>query len=236
MKVGLAVFEFINNDIEYNLSQIERAINRAGDIDLLCFGEAFVQGFDSLCWKYDIDKEVAISQDSIIFKRLKQLSIMYKIDLLFGYIEIDKEHIYSSCCVIEKGNIIFNYRRISDGWKEIDKTDSHYKEGEVIESFNYHGLPITIALCGDLWVYKEKFKTNGLIIWPVYVNYSIEEWNDEINEYVRQANYVCNDVLFVNSLSKTPVSVGGAFYCKKYNIIERLDFNKEDILVCEIGN
>ena len=55
MKIALASAKFINNDIAYNLHQMERYARRAKDsgADLICFGETFLQGFDSLCWNYE---------------------------------------------------------------------------------------------------------------------------------------------------------------------------------------
>lgn len=49
MKIGLASYKFINQDLSFNLSQIEKAMQAAqGSVDLLCFGETFLQGFDAL--------------------------------------------------------------------------------------------------------------------------------------------------------------------------------------------
>ena len=44
MRFGLASYEFRNNDISFNLSQIEKAIKEAKekDVQLLCFGETFL--------------------------------------------------------------------------------------------------------------------------------------------------------------------------------------------------
>ncbi len=57
MKVGLVSYNFINNDIKYNLKQIRRACEEmSGKVDFLVFGEAFLQGFDALVWDYEIDK------------------------------------------------------------------------------------------------------------------------------------------------------------------------------------
>ena len=67
MKIGLVSYEFKNGEIEYNIKKIEKAIISAnGKADLLCFGETFLQGFDSLSWNYETDKDVAITKDSSI--------------------------------------------------------------------------------------------------------------------------------------------------------------------------
>lgn len=60
MYIGLAEYKFINNDIEFNISQIEKALQSSNNIDMLCFGETFLQGFDSFNWNYELDKEIAI--------------------------------------------------------------------------------------------------------------------------------------------------------------------------------
>ena len=165
MKIGLVSYEFKNNEIAFNLAQIERAMKAArGKVDMLCFGETFLQGFDALNWEYDSDKNIAISTDSDIMRRLCGMTATYRADLLFGYIEKSGDGLYSSCAVIENGVLTCNYRRISRGWKEYTRTDEHYKEGTDANGFLYRGEPVKIALCGDLWEYPERFKTDGLLI------------------------------------------------------------------------
>ena len=111
------------------MSQIELAMKRsAGKADLLCFPEAFLQGFDSLSWNYETDKTIALEVSSGIFQQLKDWTVQYGISLITGYIEKDQEKLYSSCAVISYGEIIHNYRRISKGWKEYSITDDHYSD------------------------------------------------------------------------------------------------------------
>lgn len=237
MKIGLVSYEFNNGEIEYNIKKIEKAIISAnGKADLLCFGETFLQGFDSLSWNYEIDKNIAITKESITMQKLKKLSEKYKIDLGIGYIEREKENIYSSFVVIEKGKIIKNYRRITKNWKEYSITDEHYCEGKISASFIYKNREFKIALCGDMWICPEKFKTNGILLWPVYCNFTKEEWeNTEQSDYAKQSKLVSDNVLLVNSITKEePISVGGAYYFKNGKIEKSLELDKEDILFVEI--
>lgn len=234
MKIGLASYKFINNDIEFNIIQIEKALQSAENIDILCFGEAFLQGFDAFNWNYDNDKNIAISKDSNIMKKLEQMSKDYNIDLAFGYLEIDNEDLYSSYAIIIDGKLTYNYRRITIGWKEYWLTDHHYKEGNEVLTFNYKDHNITIALCGDMWDCPEKFKSNDLLIWPVYVNFTIEEWKDEEIEYAKQALLACSNTLMINSLSENPNCYGGCFHFKDGEIKNKLDYNIETILTIEI--
>ncbi|WBB38373.1 carbon-nitrogen hydrolase family protein [Parvimonas micra] len=237
MKIGLVSYEFNNGEIEYNIEKIEKAIISAnGKADLLCFGETFLQGFDSLSWNYEIDKSIAITKESVTMEKLKKLSEKHKIDLGIGYIEREREQIFSSFVVIEKGKIIHNYRRITKNWKEYSITDEHYCEGEISETFIYKNREFKIALCGDLWICPEKFKTNGILLWPVYCNFSKDEWeNTEQYDYAKQSKLASDNVLLVNSITKDePISVGGAYYFKNGKIEKSLELDKEDILFVEI--
>ncbi|EGV11210.1 conserved domain protein [Parvimonas sp. oral taxon 393 str. F0440] len=92
MKIGLVSYEFKNGEIEYNIEKIEKAIISAnGNADLLCFGETFLQGFDSLSWKYETDKDVAITKDSAIMEKLKNLVKSIKLTLVSDILKEKKK-------------------------------------------------------------------------------------------------------------------------------------------------
>ncbi len=235
MVIGLVSYKFINNDIEFNISQIEKAVQRSkGEVDILCFGEAFLQGFDSLSWDYEKDSSIAITRDSSIMNRICSISYENRVDILIGYIEKDESNIYSSYAVIVNGSIFFNYRRISTGWRELIRENDNYKEGSSVKAFYYKDKKFIIALCGDLWEYPEKFKTDGILIWPIYVNFSIADWSGHIKDYARQAFLVSKKALMVSSISKNPDSVGGAFVFESGVIKKQLEFGKEAILKVSI--
>ena len=232
MKIGLASYEFRNNDLVFNLSQMEKAMALVqGQVDLLCFGETFLQGFDALSWDFEKDKEIAVTADSDLMKQLCGMTVNYQVDLLFGYIERSGDHLYSSCAVLEHGVLTHNYRRVSKGWKEYSITDGHYREGADTAGFLYRGQPVKIALCGDLWDFPEQFKTDGLLIWPVYVNFELEDWPRYEAEYAEQACLAARRTLMVNSISHDPVSHGGAFYFVDGRIEKKLAYNTEGVLI-----
>ena len=235
MRIGLVSYRCKNKDIPFNISQIERALKEAqGKVDLLCFGEAFLQGFDSLCWNYETDLHIAVDLHSETIQLLCSLTVQYDTALLTGYIEKDQNRIYSSCAVIEGGQVVHNYRRISKGWKEYTKTDSHYCEGSVTGEFDLHGQKIMIALCGDLWDYPKRFRTDHLLIWPVYVNYTLEDWNNGVlDDYARQALSAGKDVLMINPIDTDPVSHGGAFRFQNGTVTDRTPFDQESILIVD---
>lgn len=235
VKIGLASYEFKNNETEFNLAQMERAAKAAqGKVELLCFGETFLQGFDALSWEYEKDKDVAIAADSDVMRRLGDMTLTYGVDLLFGYIERDGDGLYSSCAVIESGRLTHNYRRISKGWKEYGITDGHYREGTDTGGFSYRGRPVKIALCGDLWDFPGRFQTDGLLVWPVYVNFEREDWPRYEAEYAAQAALAARRALMVNPMSSDPVSHGGAFYFVDGKIEKRLAYDTEGILLAEV--
>lgn len=238
MRIGLASFVCRNRDVSFNMAQIEKAMGEAhGKVDLLCFGEAYLQGFDSLCWDYAIDKEMAAELNSEAICQLCKWSKAYGVALLTGYIEKAEECLYSSCVVIEDGNVLYNYRRVTKGWKEYWKTDAHYREGDGAGTFIFHKHEIRLALCGDMWDCPEKFQTKHLLIWPVYINFTVEEWNcKEIDAYAKQASSVAKHILMVNPIDYEPRNHGGAFYFRDGKVIDRLPFDQEGILVVDVDD
>ncbi len=217
MKIALASARIVDGDIDYNLSQAERYMERAKaeGADLVCFGEAFLQGFNALSWHYEKDREIAVSASSSEFGRIKALTQKLGIDVLLGYNELAGESVYSSCALVAGGEIVHNYRRISRGWKEYSRTDAHYREGELVEVFDYKGKKCAIALCGDLWDSPERFALGeDILFWLVYVCWTKEEWeNGGKDEYARQAQLCCPNTLYVNSVGDDGAFGGAAHFC-----------------------
>ncbi len=235
MRIGLAAYRFINGDIAFNMAQIEKGMKAAqGKAELLCFGETFLQGFDALNWDYGHDKNIGITQDCGIVKKLCGLTSQYGVDLLLGYVEKEADKLYSSCIVIADGKVLHNYRRISKGWKEFSRTDGHYCEGTDCPDFVYKGKTFRIALCGDLWEYPERFQTEAVLLWPVYVNFSLPEWQQYEQEYAQQAALAASKALLINSITENPEAIGGAFCFENGHITARLSYNTEDILYVEV--
>nr|MCR5794306.1 hypothetical protein [Solobacterium sp.] len=140
MRIGLVSYQCKNRNLPFNMRQIQLAMQRAeGQVDLLCFGEAFLQGFDALTWNYQEDQAIALPLASDPIAQLRTWTKQYGLALMTGYIEQDQDKLYSSCVVLSDGEIVHNYRRISKGWKEYLLTDGHYCEGTVIESFRLQG-------------------------------------------------------------------------------------------------
>jgi len=234
MRIALASYEFRNKDISFNLHQIERGMEAVcGKADLLCFGEAFLQGFDALCWDYQTDLMMAIPQKSELVDSICNLSKRYGVDLGVGYIERAGDDLYSSYMLIEDGRFAHNYRRISHGWKEYWRTDEHYREGDSTEEFFYRGETMQIALCGDMWDYPERFHTSGILLWPVFVDFSSEEWQENEADYAAQATLASDRTVLVDSLcyESEPNGIGGAFYFRSGRTAEKLTTGTEGVLI-----
>ena len=54
----------------------------------------------------------------------------------------------SSYALIENGDIIHNYRRVSKNRKDCEKTCENYREGTDTSPFLFHGVEMAAALCG----------------------------------------------------------------------------------------
>lgn len=237
MKIALASARIVDRDITYNLSQMQRYMTeaKANGADLVCYGEAFLQGFNALAWQYETDRRIALTTFSREFAQIQEWTRTIGIDVLFGYNELVEDTIYSSCALIADGRIIHNYRRVSRGWKEYSKTDEHYKEGETVNVFHYKGRKCVIALCGDLWEYPERFALGqDLLFWPVYVCWTEEEWeNGSRTDYAKQAKLCCGNTLYVNSICDGD-ALGGAAQFLDGEIQKEQPLLREGLLYVEV--
>lgn len=243
MKIALAALGFIDNDIDYNKKVIINALEKFSNVDIIVFGESFLQGFDSLKFNYNEDIKIAVSINSNTIDEIKDACKLYNIAVSFGFFENFENNIYSSQITIDsKGNIINIYRRVSIGWKETYATEE-YKEGKSFNVFNFMNKRITIGLCGDLW-YDENIDSINefnpdIVLWPVYTDYNYNEWNTIIKyEYLEQANRINAKVLLVNSYCKNKndidIARGGALYISNKKVVDEVLSGKEDILIVEV--
>ena len=243
MKIVLAGLGFKNHDTHYNLNVIIDTICKYKSCtDLILFGEAFLQGFESLSFDFTKDKRIAVSQDGEIIKLIRKKCRENNVGVSFGYYELDKDAIYSSQMTINKdGMIINNYRRVSPGWKETEVSDN-YKEGKDFCIFSYLGKTMCVALCGDLW-YIENLKkiknlNTNIVLWPVYCDYDADEWNEEFKYEYREEVKELGNVLLVNSYCITEnnreFAKGGCCYFKDGSIKNEKKAGMEGVLLVEI--
>jgi len=240
MRLGLIPSICKNGDTKFNFDKIKQHMKSGSqkNLDFVFFGESFLQGFDSLTWNFLNDKNIAVSKNDSIILEIKQHAIKEKIGVGFGYFELVDDSIYSSYIIIDKeGKESLNYRRISKGWKKIKKADFHYKEGNEVVFFTDSGIKYLVGLCGDFWAksslkkFRKNIKAEDCIIWPVHVDYSIDEWNKEMRYYNKKASKLSNTVLMINN-QMSPSTHGGAFIYQK-NSTKRIDFDVEEMLIFE---
>lgn len=237
MKLALASAEVRHGDVAFNLSQMAKYISEARDAgaDLVCFGEAYLQGFDTLCWQYEADKAMAVSCSSPLFRIIAGWTRDSGVDVLFGFLERDGDAIYSSCALVSNGELVQKYRRMSRGWKEYTRTDEHYREGTDAEAFVYRGKRCVIALCGDLWDDTAPVFRQGqdLTLWPVYVDFSEEEWEQGTRqEYAEKAAEFGGDVLMINPLSRE--AKAGSCWFRNGAVLAEQPAGQEGLLVVEL--
>ncbi|XMB86763.1 hypothetical protein RJG79_02940 [Mycoplasmatota bacterium WC44] len=233
MKIGLANKKFINNNIGENRNTICKVLETNKGLDMIFFGEAFLNGFDGLTW--DIDKDVKIVEEaiSISLDKIKEVCIETSIGVGFGYFEVNLGNIYCSYIVIDKeGNVITNYRRQSSGWK-IPNVSNKYKEGTDGVSFNVDNHYFDILLCGDGWDNDilNRYGKNNILLWPLYVNFDIYS---DIQSYIGRIKEKYNTVLIIGSLSDNPVSEGGSFVIKNSELVTSTTKNEESVLLVDL--
>ena len=242
MKIALAGARVRSGDMAFNLARMHECIANAiqQGAELVCFGEAFLQGFDAFSWEYEKDRDVAISVQDDVFLQLLEAS--EQIDLLFGFLERDGETLYSSCALLGGGKILHLYRRVSVGWKEYTRTDHHYCEGKAPEVFRYRGRKCLIALCGDLWDETAPLFMQGqdMTFWPLYISYSAGEWygaENEREQYARKAGEFSRDVLLINSVDDDPraeyPALGGCCHYRNGRIAAEWPLGSEGMLLVE---
>lgn len=239
MRIALAAAPVADCDVTANLAQMKRFMQaaQARGADLVCFGESFLQGFNSLCWRFEEDKDMAITTDGEVFRSILEQSEAIGIDVLFGFIEREGDRLYSSCALIAQGRLLHLYRRISRGWKVYWETDEHYCEGDTVAAFEYQGKTCLIALCGDLWDFPERFaQQQDLLLWPVYISYSQEEWSGgEAEEYAKQAAKTGGDVLMCNPIGLTEKDAfGGCCHFSGGRMLEELAMMREELLIVDV--
>ena len=185
MKCVLAAMGFINEDIRHNKNVILDTMKRySGQVDIVIFGEAFLQGFYGATFAPAHDRKIAVCRDDAVIQEIGLAAKEYEIAVSFGVIEREDDLFYSSQITIDAaGQTIDVYRRVSPGWKE-SFADGRYREGKAFHTFPFQGRKVAVGLCGDLWYDGNIDEINRLtpdvVFWPVYTDYSAGEWNTSI--------------------------------------------------------
>lgn len=244
MRCALASMGFINENVQFNKKVIiDTMIKYSNDVDIVIFGEAFLQGFYGVTFDVEHDSKLAITQNDLIIKDICSVASDYAVAVSFGFIEKSGDVFYSSQITIDSnGKVIDVYRRVSPGWKEAFANEQ-YCEGTGFHTFSFMEQKIAIGLCGDLWydenIYEVKHLLPDIVFWPVYTDFNYNEWNESIKyEYARQAGKVGGKVLYVNSFcidkEADEIAKGGSVLFSDGNIDKEILSGKEDVLVVDV--
>lgn len=241
MNIALCCVKFINGDTRSNVEKIVGLCEElSGRADMLLFGEAFAQGFDSLTWNYETDTGIAFRADSPETAKIRAAAAQNGVAVGFGYMEKAGESVYSSFMVISaRGKTLCNYRRMSVGWKE-RRADGHYREGDAPATFELNGLRFGVALCGDLWTDEAAERISACrpdaILWPVYTDFDPDVWNAaEKLEYAARARAYCARVLLVNSVCDGDgCARGGGAYFRDGTVTKETPAGGESVLIVEV--
>lgn len=115
LKTGLVQFSCLEGQVEENCRNIERAVRKyAGDVDLLCFPELCVSGYD-----------FRMAKDSVKEKEFfAGLSRKYKVAIMAGVNVCEEGKYYDAACLWdEEGALLGEYRKIHLWDKESEFLD-----------------------------------------------------------------------------------------------------------------
>ena len=245
MRCALAAVGFINGAVEYNKSVLADALEKcAGRADVVIFGEAFLQGFDSINFTVEHDMAVSVSHKDHLIREICGMAKKNAIAVSFGFIEKEHGTFFSSQMTIDKnGRMIDLYRRVSPGWKK-SFAGKEYREGSGFHTFHFLDKKVAIGLCGDLWYEENITRLNeakpDIIWWPVYTDYNELEWNNTVKcEYAKQAGKINAPVFYVNSVcmeqsDDRESAKGGAALFAHGSIREELPAGKAGILIAAL--
>lgn len=245
MKIALASAPVKNRDVSFNLQAMEAVIDSCkGKAEAIVFGESVLQGFDCLCWEYEKDKAMAVQITDVSIARMRAAAKKAHMAVSFGFIEREGAHLFSSQIFIgSQGEIVNLFRRVSEGWKEFDRTDSHYKEGKGFARFAYGGKRFSVGLCGDLWTEGRPEEMKALqadiVLWPVWCDYNAKEWNTVIkHEYAQQAALCGENVLLINPFSidkgEEECASGGAAWFQVGSIVQEMPAGCPGYMIAEV--
>ncbi len=221
IKIQLSAAMCVYGDVEANLATIEREAEFAKETsaDLVLFGEAFLQGFESMTFNYHHDADVTLGMGSVPVAHLRKMAQDYGVGLGVGFYENDHGAFYSSYLIIGKtGEILHRYRRVSEGWK-LPGANADYREGSDFLPFEFEKVRMGVLICGDLWEDHLLEAVVGLdaevdcILWPVHTDYSVDDWEGGIRrEYIERASILGAHVFFINNyVQHEDLAKGGAY-------------------------
>jgi predicted amidohydrolase len=149
MKVGLAQMECLLGDVEANLSQALRYIQRAKEqgVDLLIFPELSLTGYDL----GERVTEVAMTLESQPLATLRAES--RALSLVVGFVEESTYHRpYNAAAYLEDGSVRHLHRKLYLPTYAVFQEGRHFTPGDSIEAFDTRYGRMAILICADTWI------------------------------------------------------------------------------------
>lgn len=159
LKIGLIQLSVTEGDTEKNCKNIRELAKRyaSGDLDLLCFPELSVSG-------YDFEKVKESKEEKTFFSELAKEN---HIAILAGIHAVQEEKHYDEACIWnEDGRLLGEYKKIHL-W---DKERDFFEPGNELIIIPFKGWKIGLLLCADMRFFEisTPLKNMGaeLIIYP----------------------------------------------------------------------
>ena len=238
MKIASASIQIKNFEKNKNIEQILKKVDNAklNGAEYIFFGEAALNGFDGLTWNYEEDiKRNAVNKSDREIIILKDYCKRNKIGIGVGFYENDNGKIFSSYIIINNvGKTVQKYQRISPGWKEKKANKNFYLDGKELKFINLGSSKCLLSICGDLWTedYIERIKKESfdIIIWPLYISYTENEWNSiEKYEYGRRIAKIGTRTILINSEDNEAIGSLVEYSCKG-DIINEVNLSSNSII------
>lgn len=242
LRIGLCPQPSHERQVARNLERIRGCARGARGIHALFFGEAFLQGFDSLAFDPERDIDVAFDENSPALAEAAEIVRYYGVYLGFGYYEKDRGNFYAAYRVLDsQGQVLCHYRRRSPGWRYPD-SPACYREGDAFCTFSILGKTFGLMVCGDFFTdsllpdLKALEASADAFIWPVHCDYPLEQWRGGVEEEYRDHSKTLDKpVLFVNNLHRDEDRAKGGAYCwSKGQAVARLPAGEAGILTVEL--
>ncbi len=212
MRIGLCPQLSLEGNTEENLSRIETCAKEAQrqGLSLIVFGEAYLQGFDSLHFDPQKDQDIAVTIHSPLIDQVKALAQAHEVAIGFGFHERtddEQPRFYAAYMVVgSQGETLCHYRRMSSGWRYPD-SPACYREGTAPCTFTLNGLTLGVMMCGDFWedllmpTWQQLDSQVDAWLWPVHCDYPLADWlSGTRDEYRAHTKHLEKPVLFVNNL------------------------------------
>lgn len=146
IKIAACQTPDIRNDINSAIAYIKKCAEdvKGDDIDVLCFPEMFLQGYEKQNKKYV--EESAIDLKSTIFREILSGFLQIKPTLIIGLAEKDRGRFYNTAIVIKDGMLIGKYRKN----KLLESEKAIFTAGIDFPVFGHEGVKFGLNICYDM--------------------------------------------------------------------------------------